>query len=249
MSPFAADLGYEPRAFDDLVLLHRPQPKDALSFVDHQHQTLTRCREALAKAQASMKHFYDRNRPDVQFAIGDSVPLDTLNIDLAHVGSKGRRKFAARFIGPYRILERTTPDTYRISLPAGVRLQDEFHVSYLRAYHEDTNPRRLNNVPRLLTRDGTEGNQIRAIVGRRVRHGTTYYKVQWYGRDEADSWEPEANLQQAIGLIEQCELHSDTRKALAMFSDEFRMWAITLINETVDAVVQLDVFSDGSGGD
>ncbi|KAJ0393533.1 hypothetical protein ATCC90586_011580 [Pythium insidiosum] len=180
MSPFAADLGYEPQAFADLAFPGRPNlPRDALSFVEHHHSVLQRCRDAVETANANMKHQFDKNRPDEQYTIGDLVLLDTLHLDLAHVGTKGRRKFAARFIGPYKILAATTPKTYRISLPPGVRLHDEFHVSYLRRYHEDTNPHRLNDVPRLITRDGTEGQQIRAIVGRREHHGELQYKVRW----------------------------------------------------------------------
>ncbi|KAE9050478.1 hypothetical protein PR001_g2344 [Phytophthora rubi] len=202
MTPFAADLGYTPRAFDDITLLQRPQtPADALTFAEHQQHVLQQCRANLESAQASMKRFFDHNRPDLQFMVGDMGLLDTLNLDLAHIGSKGRRKLVARFIGPYRVLERTTPDTYRISLLPGVRLHDEVHVSYLRKYHEDTNPKRLNNVPRLITRDVFEGNQIRSIVGQRKRRGIQQYKVQWYGRDEPDTWEPESGLTQAAGLI------------------------------------------------
>jgi hypothetical protein len=145
-------------------LLRQPQaPRDALTFLQHQEQVLQRCRDALESAQdrMKMKHFFDRNRPDIVFAVGDHVLLDTLHLDLEHVGAKGRRKFASRFIGPYKITACTTPNTYRIGLPPGVRLHDEFHVQYLRPYHEDTNPNRLNRVPRLITRDGSEGSQVR----------------------------------------------------------------------------------------
>ncbi|KAJ0395287.1 hypothetical protein P43SY_001155 [Pythium insidiosum] len=203
MSPFAADLGYEPRAFADLALRPPHAPADAMRFLDHQDATLSRCRDALVKAQAAMKDFFDRNRPDVTFSVGDRVLLDTLHLDLVHVGARGRRKLAPRFIGPYTITARTTPNTYRLGLPPGTRLHDEFHVAYLRAYKEDTNPRRLNDVPKLITRDGYIGNQVRAIVGHRDRTGERQYKVNWYGRDVSDSWEPASNLVQAAGLIDE----------------------------------------------
>ncbi|TDH66162.1 uncharacterized protein CCR75_002742 [Bremia lactucae] len=102
-----------------------------------------------------------------------SILLDTLNLDLTHIGAKGRRKCAARFIGPYKNNQRTTPDTYQISLLPGVRLHNEFHVANLQPSAKDTNDKRLNNVPRLITCDGTEGNQVRAIVGYRTRYGIT----------------------------------------------------------------------------
>ncbi|TDH66338.1 uncharacterized protein CCR75_002737 [Bremia lactucae] len=153
MSPFMAILGYKPRACDDIILLDRPQmSSNAL------------CRAPRADSLATSNHeaLYDRNRPDVQY---DQVLLDTLNLDLTHIGAKGRRKCAARFIGPYKNNQRTTPDTYQISLLPGVRLHNEFHVANLQPSAKDTNDKHLNNVPRLITCDGTEGNQVRAIVG------------------------------------------------------------------------------------
>ncbi|KAF4135600.1 putative retrotransposable element Tf2 protein type 1-like protein [Phytophthora infestans] len=69
----------------------------------------------------------------------------------------GKRKLAPRYIGPYPVLKLTTPDTYQVQLPPGIKLHNEFHISYLRPYEFNANPRRLNDVPRLLTRDGHEG--------------------------------------------------------------------------------------------
>jgi hypothetical protein len=68
MTPFEADLGYRPRAFDDLSLLQRPQMSaDAFKFAEHQQHVLQQCRANLKSAQASMKRFFDRNRPDLRF--------------------------------------------------------------------------------------------------------------------------------------------------------------------------------------
>ncbi|ETO70507.1 hypothetical protein F444_13012 [Phytophthora nicotianae P1976] len=149
-----------------------------------------------------MKYFHDRNRPTYRLAEEDQVLLDTSNLDLHHLGTTGSRKLAPRFIGPYPVLSATKPDTYKIGMPPGLRLHDEFHVSYLRPYIIDANPRRLNDVPRLITRDGHDGLQVQAILDRRVRKNTVMFKIRWYGRDNKDSWEPEANLGQVRGLIE-----------------------------------------------
>ncbi|ETO75112.1 hypothetical protein F444_09257 [Phytophthora nicotianae P1976] len=149
-----------------------------------------------------MKYFHDGNRPTNRLAEGDQVLLDTSNLDLHHLGTTGSRKLAPRFIGPYPVLSATKPDTYKIGMPPGHRLHDEFHVSYLRPYIFDANPRRLNDVPRLITRDGHGVLQVQAILDRRVRKNTVMFKIRWYGRDNKASWEPEANLGQVRGLIE-----------------------------------------------
>ncbi|ETP27989.1 hypothetical protein F442_22726 [Phytophthora nicotianae P10297] len=84
-------------------------------------------------------------------------------------GTTGKRKLAPRFIGPYPVLKSTTPDTYQLGLPPGLQLHDEFHASYLRPNTLDSNPRRLNDVPRLIRREGFDGLQVQAILQRRVK--------------------------------------------------------------------------------
>ncbi|OWY94563.1 hypothetical protein PHMEG_00035670 [Phytophthora megakarya] len=191
MSPFVADHGYNPRSVGALVLpTQRGHSQSSLRFLDKQQVILHQCQDELEMAQATMKYFHDRNRPTYRFEPGDQVLLDTRNLDLPHIGVLGRRKLAPRFIGPYPIIRATTPDTYQIGLPPEVKLHNKFLISYLRPYQLDTNSKRLNDVPRLITRDGLNGLQVQVIINKRLRQNTLYYKVRWYGRDVADSWEP-----------------------------------------------------------
>lgn len=204
MSPFVADLGYDPRSISDLAFkVPQGRASPSFTFVDHQKTILRQCQDRLEQAQADMKYFHDRNRPNYSFVAGDQVLLDTTNLDVAHMGVIGKRKLAPRYIGPYPVIQATTPDNYQLGLPPGLMLHDEFHVSYLRPYIFDENPLRLNDVPRLITREGHDGLQVQRILDERTRKGVTEYKVRWYGRDNKDSWEPESNLAQAAGLIRQ----------------------------------------------
>ncbi|KAG2786968.1 hypothetical protein PC129_g392 [Phytophthora cactorum] len=104
-------------------------------------------------------------------------------------------------------------------MPPGLRPHDEFHVSYLRPYIFDANPRRLNDGPDLITSDGHEGLQVLVILDRRVRGNTAMFNVRWYGGDNKDSWEPESNLDQARGLIERFRLTRSVRSARPTCSD------------------------------
>ncbi|KAE8888705.1 hypothetical protein PF011_g1890 [Phytophthora fragariae] len=104
MAPFVADLGYLPRSVGDLALnTSLDVTRPASRFVEHQSAILTAAQDAMAAAQRSWHRYYDRNRPAVAFAVNDKVLLDTKNLDIAHTGSAGKRKFASRFIGPYRV--------------------------------------------------------------------------------------------------------------------------------------------------
>ncbi|KAF4032631.1 Calponin homology domain-containing proteinromo [Phytophthora infestans] len=155
----------------------------------------------MAAAQRSWHRNYDCNRPATSFAIDDKVLLDTKNLDISHIGSAGKRKFASRFIGPYRIEAVTGPDRYRLVLPDGLRLFPEFRVSLLRRYYSDPNPSRRQRVPAVLVADGPTGHLVQAVTGHRKRKGIHQYKIKWIDSSLSPSWEPLSNLGQVKELI------------------------------------------------
>ncbi|GMF46858.1 unnamed protein product [Phytophthora fragariaefolia] len=116
ISPFVADLEYQPRSVADCVVPSSRQSR-ASKFVTHQQAILVEAQDAMAADQDRWHSSYDRNRPHVAFVVGDSVLLNTKDLDLAHLGTDGKRKFAPRFIGPYKIMELTGPDTYKRATP------------------------------------------------------------------------------------------------------------------------------------
>ena len=151
-SPFEVDIGYNPRSVADLQLDPLlATSKEAVSFVERQKAILCEAQEAMVKAQVVMSEYYNKNRPHVKFNVGDEVLLNTSNLDLAHIGTTGKRKFAAPFIDPYPIEAIVGTDRYRLKLPPGLRLHPEFAISKLKRYVHDSNPSRQNRLPALIT--------------------------------------------------------------------------------------------------
>ena len=112
-------------------------------------------------------------------------------------GRKG--KLSPRFIGPYEILERIGPVTYRLALPLELaKLHDVFHVSMLRRYRYDTShilPVQDIQVQEDFTFDEEPkyilDHEIRQLQNKQV----PLVKVLWqhHGMEEA-TWEPELTM-------------------------------------------------------
>ena len=87
-----------------------------------------------AEVQALLHERQDRrkaelnaSRRDVQLAVGDEVLLDT---ELTPLPSC--LPLFPRWMGPFRLLARTAPNTYRLDIRATWRVFPEFNVKLLR---------------------------------------------------------------------------------------------------------------------
>ena len=65
----------------------------------------------------------------MQFAVGDEVLLDS---ELTPLPS--RSLLSPRWMGPFKVLARTAPNTYRLDIPATWRTCAEFNVERLRQH-------------------------------------------------------------------------------------------------------------------
>jgi hypothetical protein len=81
-------------------------------------------------AQSCQKGYADKRRP-LEFQVGDYVYLKVTPMKKKRFGIK--KKLAARFVGPYRIIEKKGPMTYKLQLPEAMGLIfPVFHVSQLK---------------------------------------------------------------------------------------------------------------------
>ena len=205
MTPFEADIGYIPPLQYDLV----PEEKqDHEMFLKYQLQRLEWAKDQMLHSQERAQKFYNRNRPIQEFMIGDMVLLSTEDLAMKHIGSDTKRKFAARWIGPFAIAERISTDTYKLNM-GNVRLYNVYHTSKLKPFYAKTNT--IEQPVEVLLADGDQGYIVEKIIGRRIRRKKLQYQVKWLGTPET-TWEPADNLTQVLGLIEEFEITSATKK-------------------------------------
>jgi hypothetical protein len=95
----------------------------------------------LLKAQETYTRYANKRRVHREFEVGDLVFVSTVNLST----TRPSKKLDYRKLGPFLILEKFSPVTYKIKLPKSVQVHPVFHVSLLEPAYKDFNPKR--NVP------------------------------------------------------------------------------------------------------
>ena len=222
MSPFEADLGYVPRSVPDHLfdkLVGTTSEKNIFILGQKQQKVMEILKVTLTEAQKRMKKYYDRNRPIQEFEVGDLVLVSSKNLDIEHLGiaSNGTTKFGPLWIGPYPVVAKTTPDTYQIKLPIGLRLHPEFHTSLLKRHFVDSDDERLN-IPNegMISAGGLDSSYlIENIIDHKKVGKKIWYMIKWQGYpSDHNTWEELSNIRKpASGLIDAYLLKNRLSKA------------------------------------
>jgi hypothetical protein len=171
-----------------------------IDFVDEAEKKVRIIQQNMQAAQSCQKSYADKRRRPLEFRVGDYVYLKVTPMKKKRFGIK--KKLAARFVGPYIILEKKGPMAYKLQLPEAMSsIFPVFHVSQLK---------KCLHVPK--ERIEPQGIRIKADLEYReqpVRVLDTKdrvtqnkvvitYKIQWSHHDENDAtWETREYLQTA----------------------------------------------------
>jgi hypothetical protein len=115
---------------------------------------------SIYQANKTAEGYANRSRRDFQFGVGNSVLLSTKYF-IPEAFRERERKLAAKFAGPYEIIEVIYPVAYRLQLPVRTKAHDLLHASMMKPYHGDENTKRATLPPLpLAMQDGEEEFEI-----------------------------------------------------------------------------------------
>ena len=91
-----------------------------------------------------MKKYADRDHRPLEFQVGDKVLLKLTPQIWKKISSKTRQRgLIPKYDRPFEVIKRVGQVAYMLKLPERLKLHSNFHVSFLKPYHEDLDVERV----------------------------------------------------------------------------------------------------------
>jgi transposase InsO family protein len=206
-TPFYLNYGHHPKTPSNMALKSLV-PAAQLSF-DELRSTIELVKDLLRTAQDRMAELANTHRTELTLNIGDQVLLSATNVTADSQSNRPSRKLAPRYIGPYTIIERVGPVSYKLDLPADLPIHPVFHISRLRPYHDplsfDPNREVPSRPPPEIVGEEPE-YEAEHVLDKRTRRRRVEYLIKWVGYPESEStWEPLSHLHHAMDIVRDFE--------------------------------------------
>jgi hypothetical protein len=137
MSPFEAFYG---RKCNTPIKSDNPTDREIIGpeFLREMEEKLLKIKQNLKASQDRLKIYSDKCKTHMKFKVGDLVLLKVkANKSSLKLGNCS--KLAAKYYGPFEIIERIGPVAYMLALHSCVNIHNVFHVSFFKKYIPDAN--------------------------------------------------------------------------------------------------------------
>jgi hypothetical protein len=197
-TPFYADMGRNPSKPSSMLAIGETDESETERAARLEHIE-REVKHNLLAAQERMRRAADRNRREHDIVIGDYVWVEASYFGK---GYKKPPKFESKRYGPYKVLGRTSTNTYKLEFPSSYRSHTNVNVKFLTKTPANT---RITTILHPKTMP-TAGNEyvVESIVDHKWMRGGKRWKfrVRWEGYQPcADTWEPLEHLYGAADVL------------------------------------------------
>jgi hypothetical protein len=205
VSPFFATRGYDPRlSFDFTSDPKARHPKDkfelqrAIDTAKKLHGLWEWLQEQIGLAQTRMEHFANQSRkPAPAYRVGDRVYLSARNIRT----QRPSRKLDAKNLGPFKILEKVGPTSYRLKLDDSMKIHPVFHSNLLRLDPENPLPGQVHKPADPVEIEGQLEYEVDKILDSRIYYGRLQYRASWVGYPPDSMWYEAENFENSADAV------------------------------------------------
>lgn len=185
----------------------------AEEFLSEMSAHRIRAKDSLVLAQATQQRFYNKGRTTLELTNGDLVLLNLKTLRIHNAESSLGKKLEDRFDGPFEVLERVGPTSYRLRLPSSYGIHNVINIAHLEPYRsspKDFGPRasKISYRSKIAEPEWEVDEivgEIRRKIGRSGRR-IPYYRVRYkeFG-PEHDEWIPRTWLKNAPEVLRRWE--------------------------------------------
>ena len=131
---FYLNYALDPRK--NLNQLYKKSPnKTAKEFGNRINIFLKQAKDEIVKSVDNMEKNYNLYRKNTEFNVGDLVLLSTSNIKYKNSKNKMiSKKFKQKYIGPFKVIEKTSTLEYKLYLPNELKIHPVFNIMALKKY-------------------------------------------------------------------------------------------------------------------
>ena len=225
-SPFYLCQARHPRSPLTSILPESTNVKSVEDFVSGLQSSWSIAYDTISESQERQAHYANQHRVVQDFQVDDYVLLSSKNIRL-HVNNDAGKKLRPKFLGPFRIVEKTSLVNYKLELPPSLsKIHPVFHCSLLRLYvrrdpmFDDSKAEQIMPDPIFIEGDENEYFVVEKILDKRKRRGKWYYLIKWkdYPLHDA-SWEPVESIASDVPMLAR-QFENDS--SVATVSDNLR---------------------------
>jgi hypothetical protein len=124
------------KAFDKSIPRGPTENRDAEEFAKGMEALRRAAQDLLKVSQAFQERSYNRGRLDFEFKEGNKVLINPHSMNLLRATTGKGKKLLPKYDGPFKILSKLSPVTYRLRLPALYKIHPVINIAHLQLYHE-----------------------------------------------------------------------------------------------------------------